>query len=261
MLKKRFISGNLTLSYEDVGQGEPIVLLHGFCGSLAYWERIMPKLAKQYRVIAPDLRGHGGSTYQTDDYTIEDMAEDIKLLLEALNINKVSMFGHSLGGYITLAFVERYSSMLNSFSLIHSTAFADSDEAIAGREANIKKVEKDGVDPLINGLVPKLFSENNVMKMKEEVAYIKEIGYKTSKEGTIGALNAMKNRPNRSDILEHTSLPVLLVAGEQDRIISTAKVFSTSKDNITQSLIKHVGHMSMFEDSEQLLSDIKSFLS
>ncbi|MDX8359691.1 alpha/beta hydrolase [Cytobacillus sp. IB215316] len=261
MLKKRFISENLTLSYEDVGQGEAIVLLHGFCGSHAYWERIMPELAKQYRVIAPDLRGHGGSTYQTDEYAIEDMAEDIKLLLEALNINKVSMFGHSLGGYITLAFVEHYSSMLNSFSLIHSTAFADSDEAIAGREANIKKVEKDGVDPLINGLVPKLFSENNVMKMKEEVAYIKEIGYKTSKEGTIGALNAMKNRPNRNEILEHTSLPVLLVAGEQDRIISTANVFSTSKDNVTQSLIKNVGHMSMFEDSEQLLSDIKSFLS
>ncbi|WP_051317056.1 alpha/beta fold hydrolase [Ectobacillus panaciterrae] len=119
---------NATISYADEGNGEPIVLLHGFCGSHAYWEKVIPELAKNCRVIAPDLRGHGKSSVTESDYSIQDMAEDIKHLLDKLETDKATIFSHSLGGYIVLAFAERYSERLKGFSLVHSTAYPDSEE-------------------------------------------------------------------------------------------------------------------------------------
>ncbi len=102
------------------------------------------------------------------------------------------MFGHSLGGYITLAFAEKYSDCLNGFSLVHSTAFPDSEEAKKGRIANVEKVQNEGIPSLIDGLVPKLFSPDNLEKMAEDVEIAKQIGYSTSPQGAINALVAMK---------------------------------------------------------------------
>jgi pimeloyl-ACP methyl ester carboxylesterase len=250
----------LTMAYIDEGVGKPIALLHGFCGSHQYWEKVIPELSKEYRVIAPDLPGHGNSTSTNEQYSIEAMAAIIKELLDDLKIKDVNLFGHSLGGYITLSFAERYGNQLNSFSLIHSTAFPDSEEAKKGREANIEKVIHQGIDTLIDGLVPKLFSPDNLNKHANDVEVTKKIGYLTSPEGAIGALKAMKDRPDRNNILENTTLPVLLLAGDHDQVIPYEKTFSVTKENIKHSLLKNAGHMSMFESHEQLISEIKSFL-
>jgi pimeloyl-ACP methyl ester carboxylesterase len=248
-----------TISYFDIGKGSPLVLLHGFCGSSLYWENIIPELSKNYRVIAPDLPGHGESTILDENYSIDDFANQIKTLLDELNIQEVTMFGHSLGGYITLAFAEKYSERLNGFSLIHSTAFPDSDEAKKGREANVEKVKQVGIQELINGLVPKLFSPDHLDE--KYVAIAKEIGYRTSPLGAIKTLIAMKERTDRNFVLEGTQLPVLLLAGEKDQIIPSKNTFSVNKSNIKQSLIKNSGHMSMYENPMELISEIKAYLS
>src|SRR3954464_4403577 len=146
---------NSTISYVDEGEGKPIVLLHGFCGSSAYWSDALPDLSEHYRVIAPDLPGHGDSKTTLENYSIADIADILKELLDQLNIGLVAMFGHSLGGYITLAFAEKYSDSLTGFSLVHSTAYPDSDEAKKGRTANIEKVNNEGINTLIDGLIPK----------------------------------------------------------------------------------------------------------
>jgi pimeloyl-ACP methyl ester carboxylesterase len=249
----------LTMAYQDIGNGKPIVLLHGFCGSSLYWENVIPELSKHYRVIAPDLPGHGESTNLEGNYQIEDIADAIKDLLDGLNIQKVTLFGHSLGGYITLAFAEMYSERLSGFSLIHSTAFPDSVEAKHGREASAEKVEKEGIQSFADGLVPKLFSADNSVKRSVERA--KDIGYATSPKGAISTLTAMKNRSNRNSVLEQTPLPVLLIAGEKDQIIPSEKVFSVSKPNIKQSLIHDSGHMSMYEQPKELISVIEEYLN
>ncbi|MEH7081877.1 alpha/beta hydrolase [Neobacillus drentensis] len=256
---KKLKANDSSMAYIDSGEGKPIVLLHGFCGSSSYWEFVIPTLSADYRVIALDLPGHGQSDPLQGSSTIENLADQVKNLLDALNLPEVTMFGHSLGGYITLAFAEKYGGQLSGYSLIHSTAFPDSEEAKKARSANIEKVNKSGIYSLIDGLVPKLFSPEN--QDENYVGIAMEIGYTTSAEGAIDALNAMKDRPDRNRLLESSTLPILLVAGEQDQIIPAEKTFSVSKANIKQSIIKDSGHMSMFENPMELVSEIQEFLA
>ncbi|MEH7483137.1 alpha/beta hydrolase [Neobacillus drentensis] len=256
---KKLTLQDTSIAYIDKGEGKPIILLHGFCGSSGYWEHVIPALSADYRVIAPDIPGHGQSDPLTGNSTIENIADQMKNLLDELNLPEVTMFGHSLGGYITLAFAEKYSGRLNGYSLIHSTAFPDSEEAKKGRLANIEKVNRSGIYSLIDGLVPKLFSPEN--QDENYVSEAMEIGYSTSAEGAIDALNAMKDRPDRNHVLEASTLPILLIAGEQDQIIPSEKTFSVSKANIKHSLIKDSGHMSMYENAMELISEIQGYLS
>ncbi|MEH7415386.1 alpha/beta hydrolase [Neobacillus drentensis] len=249
---------NSTITYIDEGEGKPIVLLHGFCGSSEYWSEVIPGLSKNYRIIAPDLPGHGGSTTSLKNYSISDIADIMNEFLGELDVEKVTMFGHSLGGYITLAFAEKYGHSLNGFSLVHSTAFPDSEEAKQGRSTNIEKVKKDGIKTLIDGLVPKLFSPDHLEEQYIESA--KQIGYRTPSEGAIHTLSAMRDRPDRNSVLEAASLPVLLIAGEKDQIIPAEKTFSVSKANIKQTIIKDSGHMSMYEQPDELIAVIKDFM-
>lgn len=251
---------NLTLAYQDSGEGDAIVLLHGFCGSHAYFDKIIPTLSENNRVIVPDLPGHGDSTFPKGNYEMEYMADTLKELLDGLNLDKVTLFGHSLGGYITLAFAEKYEERLHGYSLIHSTALPDSEEAKEGRDAAIEKVELEGVPALIEGLVPKLFAPENMETHSKDVEKAKNIGYETTTEGAIGMLKAMKNRPDRNHVLKNSKLPALLIAGEKDQVIPPGKTFSVHKDSISQALIKGAGHMSMMEKPEILISEIQDFL-
>ncbi|WP_160722844.1 alpha/beta fold hydrolase [Bacillus sp. USDA818B3_A] len=258
MEKKSAVLNDSTIKYIDKGAGKPILLLHGFCGSSGYWSEIIPSLSENYRVIAPDLPGHGGSTTALQNYSISDIADVMKELLVKLNLDQVTMFGHSLGGYITLAFAEKYSESLSGFSLVHSTAFPDAEEAKKGRTANIEKVKNEGIQSLIDGLVPKLFSPDHLDEAYVETA--KEIGYQTPPDGAMATLAAMRDRPDRNKVLEAASLPVLLIAGEKDQIIPTEKTFSVSKANIKQVIIKDSGHMSMYENPSDLIAAIKDFV-
>lgn len=250
----------LEVSYHEEGTGNPIVLLHGFCGSKEYWDNLITKLSKSSRVIALDLPGHGESSNLEGNITIEDFTDHIKSLLDYLNVEQVTMFGHSLGGYIALAFAEKYDQMLNGFSLIHSTAFPDSEEAKKGREAGVKKVEKEGVPVFIDGLIPKLFSPENVEKNHIDIQTAKEIGYKTSSQGVMKTLIAMKDRPDRNFVLDKVTIPVLLIAGEKDQIIPSGRTFSVSKPTIKQVLLKDSGHMSMYENPTPLIDHMMNFL-
>ncbi|QUG43319.1 alpha/beta hydrolase [Psychrobacillus sp. INOP01] len=246
--------------YKDEGQGETLILIHGFCGSSEYWNKVIPKLSKSYRVIAIDLPGHGESKGHDSVQEIDQYALVIKDFLEELKIEKVTMFGHSLGGYITLAFAESYSKYLNGFSLIHSTGLPDSSEAKEGRTASAEKIDKDGIDSFIDGLVPKLFAPDNVETYKQSVEDVKKVGYGTTPQGAKNALNAMKVRKDRTEVLANTKLPVLLIAGESDQLIPADKTFTASGENIKQVVVKGAGHMSMYEAPEELGNTILTYL-
>ncbi|MED2971980.1 alpha/beta hydrolase [Fictibacillus sp. B-59209] len=249
---------SVKMSYIDEGKGDPMVLLHGFCGSHQYWEEVIPELARDYRVIAPDLRGHGKSSISESACAVEDLSEDIKDLLQHLGLEKVTMFGHSLGGYITLAFADHQSNRLNGFSLIHSTAFPDDEAGRKGRDEKIAQIKEDGMVGVIDQLVPKLFAAGT--QQKSRISRAKDIGYDTPAEGAICALVAMKNRPNRNDVIQSAKMPVLLVAGDSDQVIPSEKTFSVSGEMITQILLKETGHMGMYESPHELIKEIKSFM-
>ena len=249
------------MSFIDKGKGDPIVLIHGFAGCKDYWKKIIPQLASEHRVIALDLPGHGESGMRQDRYSIEDMASTIKELLDQLGLDQVTMFGHSLGGYITLAFAELYPEYLKGFSLVHSTANPDSEEAKEAREINAKKVQEEGTEQFIEGLSRKLFSPENIEANSSEIEETVKIGMNTKVEGLVSALMAMKNRPDRNHVLENSELPVLLIAGEKDQIIPAEKTFTVSKQNIEEKVIQNAGHMSMYEQPEELVKVMKDFLT
>ncbi|MEI4771318.1 alpha/beta hydrolase [Psychrobacillus sp. FJAT-51614] len=242
-----------SVAYLDEGQGEALFLMHGFCGSSAYWSKVIPKLTEQYRVIAIDLPGHGDSEVQDNVNQIDLYADFIYQFLDSLKIEKVTMLGHSLGGYITLAFADKYSERLNGFSLIHSTGFPDSEEAKKGRDSSAQKIDDEGIEAFIDGLIPKLFAPNNVKSQQNSVEEAIKIGYRTSLIGAKYALEAMRDRTDRRAVINNTELPVVLVAGEEDQLIPSEKTFTADGVNIKQVLLKNVGHMSMYEAPEELV--------
>lgn len=245
------------ISYSDQGAGEVIVLLHGFCGSSSYWEQVIPLLSGDYRVIALDLRGHGGSDAPLGAYSVDQMADDVLALLNALEISECYLLGHSLGGYVTLSFAQRYASRLKGFGLVHSTGYPDSEEAKENRLKSVSTIQNEGIFAFVDGLIPGLFATGAAPQLLERA---KEIGYRTPPQGAVGAAMAMRERPDRRDVISATVLPVLLVAGAEDSKVSPERIFTSDHPNVSQVTIPGVGHMSMYEAPERLAEVIKDFV-
>lgn len=253
-------SNGIEIMYEDRGSGETVVLLHGFCGSSAYWQKMIPQLSLTHRVIAADLRGHGKTSVPDGLYSMETMADDIAGLLSHLEISKATLFGHSLGGYVTLAFAEKYPDRLSAFSLVHSTAYPDDENGKEGRLKAIESIQEKGMDSFIEGLVPRLFAPEHVASMPEAVQLAKQIGFATSSKGAIHTLQGMRERPDRNSVLGAVDLPVLLVAGTEDQVIPPAKTFSQEGRHIHTAAIAGAGHMSMLEAPDKLIKAMEDFL-
>jgi 3-oxoadipate enol-lactonase len=251
--------GKEQLFYTEQGQGEPVVLIHGFCGSTDYWEYIIPLLSEKYRILTVDLRGHGETAYNGEPFEIEDLAKDIKLLLEELGIEKAYLFGHSLGGYVTLAFADLFEDNLKGFGLIHSTAFSDTEEGKEGRLNAIQKIQDLGIEEFVNGLIPNLFSDESLTVLPNEVEKAKRIGYGTNPIAAMETQAAMRKRPDRNYVVEKVKMPVLLLKGTKDKVVSIDRVASASSPNITEVRLE-TGHMSMQEDPNKLADAIRSFI-
>ncbi|CAG7657416.1 alpha/beta fold hydrolase [Paenibacillus allorhizosphaerae] len=254
------INGGM-IAYSDQGEGVPVVLLHGFCGSSAYWDEVVPLLAQGCRVIVPDLRGHGGSSARAEQqYSMDDFADDTAALLDALDTGRVVLLGHSLGGYATLAFAEKYPDKLLGFGLIHSTAFPDDEKGKEGRLKSQQTIKQQGLPTFLDGLIPKLFAPAHVETMPEAVRKAKDIGLGTNPEGAVATLEGMRTRPDRNHVLSAAAVPVLLVAGTADQIIPLERAFSVSGERIEQKRIDGAGHMSMMEAPGELTKIILDFI-
>lgn len=256
--------GALKLAYADTkpdgGAELNIVLLHGYCGSSAYWERLLPLLDKQgRRFIVPDTRGHGGSSAPNDAvYEMEVLASDIAALADKLQLERIVLLGHSMGGYTALAFAQQYPQQLAAFGLIHSTGLPDSEAARENRDRTVQSIEEQGIALFAEGLVSKLFADGAATELIDRAA---EIGRGTSASGAQASALGMKERPDRRDVLESSSLPVLLAAGAKDGIIPVERIFTTSREGVQQVLLEQAGHMGMMESPQQLADAINQFLA
>ncbi|UUZ92867.1 alpha/beta hydrolase [Paenibacillus sp. P25] len=255
------MKGKLRLAYTDQGEGTPVVLLHGFCGSSAYWDEVLPLLQGRARLIVPDLRGHGDSGAPDEPYGMETLADDIAGLLEELQLSKAVLIGHSLGGYATLAFAEKYPERLLAFGLIHSTAYQDDDKGKQGRLNSMETIRTKGLPAFVEGLIPRLFAPAHVETMKDAVELAKQIGRGTSPDGAIRTLEGMRTRPDRGAVLKSAKVPLLLVAGEHDQLIPSEKTFTVEGGGVTQVKLAEAGHMSMMEAPDKLAEAIGAFVS
>ncbi|GGF95709.1 alpha/beta fold hydrolase [Paenibacillus abyssi] len=263
--EKMVISSGGELAFYDSGvkenTGGTVILLHGYCGSSAYWEKVLPYLQAAGRIIALDMRGHGASFAPEDEiYAIEDFADDVKLLMDHLKIERACIIGHSLGGYVALAAAERFPQRLNGFALVHSTAHSDSEAAKENRDKAAQTIRGEGIRVFVDGLVPKLFAPDHVEKMALEVARIKEIGYATSVHAAAATALGMKERQDRNAVLRETELPVLLLAGEEDKVIPPERTFSATEEHISTVVLEHAGHMGMVEAAPELASALDRFI-
>jgi pimeloyl-ACP methyl ester carboxylesterase len=261
-MQKTLGTSGSTLSYSVYGKGESIVLIHGFGEDSRIWDQQVQFLQKNHQLIVPDLRGSGNSTMNETPLSMESMAEDIRQILDAEQISNCIMFGHSMGGYIMLAFAENHPSYLHAFGLIHSSAYADSDEKKEARNKSIAFIKEHGAYEFMKTTIPNLFAARFNEQQKNKVDELIEQSKQFSSEAVIGYYEAMIARPDRTIVLYNSSVPVFFFIGEEDKAVNP-------KDAIKQSAlpavckikkVSGIAHMGMLEATDELNKSIGEFI-
>ncbi len=254
---------NGKIHFTDQGKGEVIVLIHGYFETSEVWDRFSMRLASKYRIISPDLPGHGKSDVFGEVHTMEFMAEIINELLDHLKIARVFLVGHSLGGYVTLAFTELFSERLKGYSLFHSHPFADPPETLLNREREINLVNAGGKDDIYPGIVTKMYAAINLGKFSESLERSKEIASTVRGEGITAILKGMMQRPSRVNVMEKGIIPCLWILGKLDNYINCQEIQNKVKlpENAEVAILCNSGHMGFIEEEEESLKAIDTFIS
>jgi pimeloyl-ACP methyl ester carboxylesterase len=250
------------INYNDSGKGFPVVLLHGYLESSVVWNGFEEKLALKFRVISIDLPGHGRSDIISETQTMEMMAAVVKDLISSLGLRKVFLTGHSLGGYVTLAFLELFPEFFSGYCLFHSHPFADSPEVIKNRHREIKLVQRGMKDRMYPGNVIKMFATSNIEKFSESIQRSKEISSCISGEGIIAVLRGMIARPSRVDYMEKGIVPCLWILGRMDNYIPCEAIIERVNLplNATLVILENSGHIGFIEEEEISLRLISEYV-
>lgn len=222
------------------------------------WEFYSEVFAKEYRVITVDLLGHGQTGCLGYIHTMEDMADAVHAVLNHLHIQKAVFTGHSMGGYVSLAFAELYPDMIQGIVLLNSTSCEDSDERKTNRKRAILAVKKD-YTAFIRMSIANLFSEDNREKLATAIEMVKLEALKTPLQGIIAALEGMKIRKNREVILHLANFPILLVLGEKDPVLNYLENKKQIEGTNVQFASFPDGHMTAIENKDGLASLLLGF--
>jgi pimeloyl-ACP methyl ester carboxylesterase len=240
----------------------PLLLLHGFGEDSNIWKYQENYFGEKYRLILPDIKGSGRSIMDHTEWTMEHGAAEIKLILDNERISQCIMIGHSMGGYITLAFAEKYPQYLAGWGLFHSTAFADNDEKKRNRQKSIEFIQTHGAYTFLKQTIPHLFTEKYQKEHASEVEELLEAGKAFSAEALITYYKAMMARPDRTVVLKQSVKPVLMIIGEEDKAVPLADSLQQASF-AEQSLIKilpQVAHMGMWEAPATCNKTIEEFI-
>ncbi len=260
-MQKNLSFQNKKIHYIVRGQGQPVMLVHGFAEDHRVWDLQVAQLEKRFMLILPDLPGSGSSEL-TQDVSMENLAGSLHAILEKEKIDSAVMLGHSMGGYVTLAFVEKYPSMLKALGLVHSTAYADTEEKKQNRKKGIDFITAHGVQEFLKTTTPNLFSDHTKQYNPGLVeALINQ--YKDMDAAALKAYyEAMMQRPDRTEMLKNFSRPVLFLAGEQDSVIPYEDVVQQSGLALLSYLhVLHLsGHMGMWEEPNESSFILEEFI-
>ena len=247
--------------YTMSGKGKVVVLLHGYLESKKVWSSFAQKLSENFTVICVDLPGHGSSGTYGDIHTMDFMASVVKALIDSLDIRKVFMTGHSLGGYVTLAFLEMFSEALSGYCLFHSQPFPDQQAAIEKRKREIELVKAGKKNLMYPENVEKMFASSNLEKFRAALQRSKEIASEIPPEGIIAMLNGMMARPSRLSNLEEGRVPMLWILGADDKYISADIVEKMNlPSNAEVVFLKDSGHLGFIEEEEESLNALTDFM-
>ena len=249
---------NSKIAYSDVGKGSAVVLLHGFLENSTMWKDIVFELSKRNRVICIDLLGHGNTDYIGYVHSMDDMAEAVKEVLNNLRIRRSIFIGHSMGGYVALAFAEKYLKNVKGLCLLNSTAQADNEERKELRKRACDMAQKN-YEPLIKMSITNLFFENNRLELIEEVEQVKNEALKVSVRGYIAANEGMCLRDNKEAVLKSIEKR-LIVLGKKDPVLNYELIIDEAKRTNTPLVELPNGHMSHLEDKDETIKILRAFV-
>ena len=242
----------IPIHYNIIGKGPCIVLLHGFLLSSSIWDELVPKLSKKNKVIIIDLPGHGKSGCIAEIHSMELMAEVINFILEKNNIDQASFIGHSMGGYISLAFTEKYESKVNALILLNSTTEKDSAEKKINRDHFIKII-KYNKEVFVKMAISALFPKDNKKEFQQHIdKFIEEAKY-LKVDGIIAAIKGMKNRKDRTSVLTSFKGKKIMISGVKDPIIPFSISRKIANKSHSKFLKVNSGHMSINENINEIV--------
>jgi pimeloyl-ACP methyl ester carboxylesterase len=243
----------INLAYERLGKGTPLMLIHGFPLDHNSWNEVASLLKNDFDLILPDLRGFGQSTTMETPYTISDMADDLAGLLDDLKIEKIALAGHSMGGYVALAFAKKYPQRVSGLGLVSSQTAADAPEGKERRYKTAADVAEKGVGIVAEAMTPKLSADARVQ------AIVRVVIERQTPSAVIGALKAMAEREDLMPYLSSVTFPVALIHGNADALISIdrAKDIKAVLPSAQFVELQGAGHMPMMEFAKDTAKGLK----
>jgi 3-oxoadipate enol-lactonase len=253
----------IEIAYEDVGRGAPVVLLHGFPFNRTLWREQAAALAASFRVITPDLRGHGESGVAEGPATMEEMAEDVAALLGELGVARAVVGGLSMGGYVTLAFCRRFPGRVRALVLADTRAQADTEEGRSAREQTAQRALREGMAPIADSMLPKLLAPATLAERPDVVERVRAMILSTKPEGAAAALRGMAVRRDQNDLLPEIKVPALVIVGREDALtpVADSESLRAKLEGARLEVIEGAGHVSNVERPEEFNRALLNFLT
>jgi len=252
----------IKVNYTDTGRGRVIVLLHGFLGSSKIWNAFVKTLSKRYRIITIDLPGHGETPAIGYYHSMEILAQCVKAVLDNAKVRRYVLAGHSMGGYVALAFAELYPDNVSGLCLFNSTSYADSDEKKRDRMRVINLVKKQH-HHYVGEVVNSLFAPANLIRLAKDVNKMKRIANGVSAQSIVNSLEGMKERKSRDLILKFAEYPVLFIIGKKDGVIDYETMYSQIGLCKYPSvlMLEESGHLGFCEAPAETLKGLSNFVA
>ena len=249
----------INIFYTDNGTGVPVVLLHGFLENSTMWDAFIPVLSKNNRIICIDLLGHGQTDCLGYIHSMELMADIVKAVLNYLKISQTIIIGHSMGGYVALAFAEKNPKDVIGLCLMNSTANADSSERKKNRDRAIIAV-KQNYKTFVRIAVVNLFRPKNRRIFTKQIKFIKEEALKMPVQGIVAALEGMKIRKDREQLFKNSAYEKLMIISKKDPVLDFKSLIKQTKNSNIKVVEFPDGHMSHIENETLFLHAIVRFI-
>ena len=243
---------NIQIAFTAEGKGKTIVLLHGFLESSTIWKNVVSAFKETHQIIAIDLLGHGKTEKLGYIHSMETMAETVHAVLSELKIEKASIIGHSMGGYVALAFAEKFPQQLEKLVLLNSSTVADSEERKENRD-RAKRLVKQNKQAFISMAIKNLFTDENRNALRTEINALVEEAVQLPEEYIIASVEGLKNRKDRTEILQQYSGEKIIIAGKNDPVVPFKEIEAIAEKTNSTFISFEDGHMSYLENEEELL--------
>jgi pimeloyl-ACP methyl ester carboxylesterase len=264
------------MNYQDVGEGPVLLLAHGFPLDHSMWERQVEAFKDDYRLIVPDLRGHGQTQAPQGPYRIDQMADDLRALLQALGVKKIVLAGLSMGGYVALSFCHIYPQIVRALVLADTRAAADTPQVRVNRQIMVERVRAGKQAAIVEEMLPSLLAASTLQDKPQVVEHVRRVMNDTPPEGFIGALQGMAERRDATPLLSGIVAPTLIAVGEHDALTPPAQAKDmqlaimaprrgrisrrTVPPPVTLALIPQAGHLAPLENPGAFNQVLRQFL-